>query len=83
MAHNARLGPNYWCKEAFQNGKEATFEDFDELLAAHGLESTDEFKTKEAVSEAYACILEIVEAEFSHSGNLDSWSTFTDWWSSR
>ena len=24
-----------------------------------------------AVSEAYACILEIVEAEFSHSGNLE------------
>ena len=68
--HNARLGPNYWCKEAFRTGEEATFEDIDELLARHGLESTNKFKTEEAVSEAYGCILEISEVEFSDSGNL-------------
>ena len=67
-AHNARLGPNYWCKEAFRQGEQATFDDLHELLTPYGLESIDE--TDEAVSEAYACILDIVEADFSHSGNL-------------
>tara|TARA_B100000989_G_C19497298_1_gene452659 strand:- start:565 stop:1197 length:633 start_codon:yes stop_codon:yes gene_type:complete len=69
--HNARLGPTYWCKNAFKEGEKATFEDFYEILSSHGLESTDEFEMNEAISEAHAGILEIVEAEFSHSGNLE------------
>ena len=53
-------------------GKEATFDDFDELLASYDLESidddeSDKSETKEAVSEAYACIAEIYQANFSYS----------------
>ena len=68
-AHNARLGPTYWCKSAFEQVQSASFKDVDKFLSSHGIVG-DGSKTLKAVSEAYQCILEIVEAEFSHSGNL-------------
>ena len=75
-AHNADLGPNYWCKEAFKTGEEATFEDLDVFLTSHDLEGTNE--TVEIVSEAYDSVLDIVEAEFSHSGSLSHIQALVD-----